>query len=138
MIIEIMLVMLLMAIAYTLMFQYPIVMVVVCGVVLAIAAEEYIRKGRFKNATLGTQRWFFVPGRGFRKMIVVRDGRNLYWYDGRFVVRQNKVNGFMLWKSKQEWRDKMWDKMIWKKDYNIKDAVYLCLHERDVIEMRRD
>ena len=41
-------------------------------------------------------------------------------YGGGYVVRQNKVNGFMLWKSKQEWRDKMWDKMIWKKDYNIK------------------
>ena len=137
MLVEFIFVMVMLGMAYTLMFSYPLLMFAVCAIVFVISMEEWIRKGRFKGASLGARRWFFVPGRGFKKMLVVRSGYNLYWYDGRWVVRQNKVNGLMLWKTKQEYSDIMYDRMIKKEKLELEDAAYLNLHEMDVMKYDR-
>lgn len=137
MLVEFIFVMVMLAMAYMLMFSYPMLMFAVCAIVFVISMEEWIRKGRFKGASLGAKRWFFVPGRGFKKMIVVRDGRNLYWYDGRFVVRQNKVNGLMLWSAREEYSDRNYDRMLRRKNITLEDVAYLNVREMDVMKYGR-
>lgn len=134
MLVEFIFVMVMLAMAYTLMFSYPLLMFTVCAIVFVISMEEWIRKGRFKGASLGARRWFFVPGRGFKKMIVVRDGRNLYWYDGRYVVRQNRINGLMLWGSREEYSDRNYDRMLRRNNITLEDVVYLNVREMDVMK----
>lgn len=116
---------------------YPIIMLAASGIVVLFAIEQYVRVHRFEDVTLGSKRVFFVPGRGFRKMLVVRSGYNFYWYDGKWVVRQNRINGLMLWKSKEEYKDKVYDKMIKKDKLELKDVAYLNLHEMDVMKYGR-
>ena len=134
MLVEFIFVMVMLAMAYTLMFSYLLLMFAVCAIVFVISMEEWVRKGRFKGASLGARRWFFVPGRGFKKMIVVRDGRNLYWYGDHYVVRQNKVNGFMLWKTKEEYRDNVYDRMLKRENITLEDVAYLNVREMDVMK----
>lgn len=137
MLVEFIFVMVMLAMAYTLMFSYPFLMFAVCAIVFVISMEEWIRKGRFKGASLGARRWFFVPGRGFKKMIVVRDGRNLYWYDGKWIVRQNKVNGLMLWGAKEEYSDRNYDRMLKRNNITLEDVAYLNVREMDVMKYGR-
>ena len=137
MLVEFIFVMVMLGMAYTLMFSYPVLMFAVCAIVFTISMEEWIRKGRFKGASLGAKRWFFVPGRGFKKMIVVRDGRNLYWYDGKWVVRQNKINGLMLWRTREEYNDRNYDRMLKRDNITLEDVAYLNVREMDVMKYGR-
>lgn len=67
-------------------------------------------------------------------MIVVRDGRNLYWYDGKWIVRQNKVNGLMLWGSREEYSDRNYDRMLKRNNLTLEDVAYLNVREMDVMK----
>ena len=134
MIFEGMMIVLLCAIVYMLTFSYPLLTVFVSAAICLIAIEEWIRLYRFRGVDLGSKKIFWFPRKGFKRMIVVKMGHNVYWYGGGYIVRQNKVNGFMLWKYKEEYYDSKYDRMLRKKELSLEDVAYLNMRELDVMK----